>query len=84
MTTMPSLRRWRSKDLFSAPLEQGQVENLARYFMVVPSEVGMKLWQVLGQGVNDNVIAFHGTVVDGQSVSNFLVELMTGKSVEDE
>ena len=78
------VEKMEAKDLFSAPLEQGQIENLARYFMVVPSEVGMKLWQVLGQGVNDNVIAFHGTVVDGQSVSNFLVELMTGKSVDDE
>ena len=78
------VEKMEAKDLFSAPLEQGQVENLARYFMTVPSEVGMKLWQVLGQGVNDNVIAFHGTVVDGQSVSNFLVELMTGKSVDDE
>jgi len=52
--------------------------------MVVPSEVGMKLWTVLGQGDNANVIAFHGTIVDGKSISNHLVELMTGKNVEDE
>jgi MoxR-like ATPase len=78
------VEKMEAKDLFSAPLEPLQVENLARYFMTVPSEVGMKLWQVLGQGVNDNVIAFHGTVIDGQSVSNFLVELMTGKNVDDE
>jgi hypothetical protein len=78
------VEKMEAKDLFSAALEEGQIENLARYFMTVPSEVGMKLWQVLGQGVNDNVIAFHGTVIDGQSVSNFLVELMTGKNVNDE
>ena len=78
------VEKMEAKEIFAAPLSDERIENLARYFMTVPSEVGMKLWTVLGQGVNDNVIAFHGTVVDGQSVSNFLVELMTGKSTSDE
>jgi alkaline phosphatase D len=78
------VEKMEAKDIFTAPLSEERVENLARYFMVVPSEVGMKLWTVLGQGDNANVIAFHGTIVDGKSISNHLVELMTGKNVEDE
>jgi len=78
------VEKMEAKDIFTAPLSEERVENLARYFMVVPSEVGMKLWTVLGQGDNANVIAFHGTVVDGKSISNHLVELMTGKNVDDE
>ena len=77
------VEKMEAKDIFTAPLSEERIENLARYFMVVPSEVGMKLWTVLGQGDNANVIAFHGTIVDGKSISNHLVELMTGKSTED-
>jgi len=78
------VEKMEAKEIFTAPLSEDRVENLARYFMVVPSEVGMKLWTVLGQGDNANVIAFHGTIVDGKSISNHLVELMTGKNVDDE
>jgi hypothetical protein len=78
------VEKMEAKEIFTAPLSEERVENLARYFMVVPSEVGMKLWTVLGQGDNANVIAFHGTIVDGKSISNHLVELMTGKNVDDE
>jgi MoxR-like ATPase len=78
------VEKMETKDIFAVALSEERVENLARYFMTVPSEVGMKLWTVLGQGVNENVIAFHGTVVDNMSVSNFLVELMTGKQLDDE
>jgi len=78
------VEKMEAKEIFTAALSEERIENLARYFMVVPSEVGMKLWTVLGQGDNANVIAFHGTVVDGKSISNHLVELMTGKNVDDE
>ena len=78
------VEKMEAKEIFTAPLSEERVENLARYFMVVPSEVGMKLWTVLGQGDNANVIAFHGTIVDVKSISNHLVELMTGKNVDDE
>ena len=78
------VEKMEAKDIFKVALSEERVENLARYFMVVPSEVGMKLWTVLGQGDNANVIAFHGTEVDGKSISNHLVELMTGKNIDDE
>jgi len=77
------VEKMEAKDIFKVTLSEARVENLARYFMVVPSEVGMKLWTVLGQGDNANVIAFHGTIVDGKSISNHLVELMTGKDLSE-
>ena len=42
----------------------------------------MKLWTVVGQGVNENTIALHQSSVDGASVSSHLVELMTGNSTD--
>jgi hypothetical protein len=71
------------KDIFSEGLSESQIQNLAAYFVTVPSEVGMKLWTVIGQGINDNVIALHGSTVDGRAISSHLVELMTGNSAED-
>jgi alkaline phosphatase D len=78
------VEKMEAKDIFKVTLSEERVENLARYFMKVPSEVGMKLWTVLGQGDNANVIAFHGTIVDGKSISNHLVELMTGKNISED
>ena len=78
------VEKMEAKDIFSEELSKSQMANLAAYFMTVPSEVGMKLWTVIGQGINDNVIALHGSSVDGRSISSHLVELMTGNSSEDE
>jgi len=47
---------------------------------MLPSETAMKLWTVVGQGVNENVIALHGSTVDGKAISSHLVELMTGNT----
>ena len=78
------VEKMEAKEIFAAALSEERVNNLAKYFISLPSEVGMKLWTVLGQGVNENVIAFHGSIVDGTSISTHLVELMTGKSIDDE
>jgi len=78
------VEKMEAKEIFAAALSEERVNNLAKYFISLPSEVGMKLWTVLGQGVNENVIAFHGAMVDGTSISTHLVELMTGKSTSDE
>ena len=74
------VEKMESKEIFKAQLSPERIENLARYFMVLPSEVGMKLWTVIGQGENENVIAFHGSSVGKKSISAHLVELMTGKN----
>tara|TARA_R110000744_G_scaffold325777_1_gene431626 strand:+ start:136 stop:537 length:402 start_codon:yes stop_codon:yes gene_type:complete len=76
------VEKMESKEIFKAQLSPERIENLARYFMVLPSEVGMKLWTVIGQGENENVIAFHGSSVGKKSISAHLVELMTGKNID--
>jgi len=78
------VEKMEAKDIFSQPLPVEQVDNLAKYFMTLPSEVGMKLWTVVGQGSNENVIALHGAAPDGNPISTHLVELMTGKTTEEE
>ena len=68
-----------ASEVFAAELEEGQITNLASYFLTLPSEVAMKLWTVLGTGDTANTIKLHQAQVDGQSVSGYLVELLTGK-----
>ena len=69
-----------ASEVFASELSTGQVTNLASYFLTLPSEVAMKLWTVLGSGDTANTINLHQAQIDGQSVSGYLVELLTGDS----
>jgi hypothetical protein len=43
----------------------------------------MKLWTVLGKGNIENTVALHqATGSDGQTVSSYIVELLTGENGE--
>jgi len=65
---------------FKEKLSDSQVQYLADYFLTLPSEVAMKLWTVLGQGEIENTVALHqATGSDGQAVSGYIVELLTGE-----
>tara|TARA_R100000808_G_C2149111_1_gene157435 strand:+ start:704 stop:1783 length:1080 start_codon:yes stop_codon:yes gene_type:complete len=72
---------------FSEKMSQEKVENLAKYFMTLPSEVAMKLWAVLGSDSitaevrEANVVALHQARVDGRSVQAHLVEILTGENI---
>ena len=48
-----------ASEVFAAELSEGQVTNLATYFLTLPSEVAMKLWTVLGNGDVNNTIKLH-------------------------
>ena len=66
--------------VFKARLSDDQTQNLADYFLTLPSEVAMKLWTVLGQGDIENTVALHqATGTDGRAVSGYIVELLTGE-----
>ena len=66
--------------VFKTRLTDVQTQNLADYFLTLPSEVAMKLWTVLGQGDIDNTVALHqATGTDGRAVSGYIVELLTGE-----
>ena len=68
-----------SSEAFKVELTEQQCINLANYFVSLPSEAVMKLWQALGKGETINVTTFHKTKADdGQSVSGKLVQILTG------
>ncbi len=68
-----------ASEAFKTELTEQQCINLANYFVSLPSEAVMKLWQALGKGETVNVTSFHKTKADnGESVSGKLVQILTG------
>jgi len=72
------VEKMESAAVFSNELPADQIQNVATYFMTLPSEVAMKLWTVMGNGALENTINVHQT----EGVSGYIVELLTGNSVE--
>ena len=68
-----------SKKFLEKKMPKDQIENLARYFMSLPSEAAMKMWHILGKGDVQNTTALHQVNIDGTSPSKFLSEILTGK-----
>ena len=67
--------------VFHTVLTTEQVQNLADYFVTMPSEPAMKLWEVLGRQecADDNVMALHGaTSTSGVAVCDHLTIMLTG------
>lgn len=60
-----------------------QAQNLGEYFLVMPAEIGMKLWSVLGSSdsIVQNVVKVHGIVSkkSSRSVKEHLVQILTGE-----
>jgi len=75
--------KFEGAESFKKELPQDQVDNLARYFVMLPSEVAMKLWSVLGTGALNNTIKLHQSEVDGNSVSEFLVKILAGDQSDE-
>ena len=75
------VEKMESTEVFKTELPADQIDNLAQYFLTLPSEVAMKLWTVLGNGHIDNTVALHQCQVNGVAVSGHIVELLTGNSV---
>jgi len=74
------IEKMEASDTFKDSLDDNQIQNLADYFVMLPSEAAMKLWTVLGKGDNTNVIGLHkATSNDGTKVSARMVQMLTGK-----
>ena len=71
--------KFEAEETFKDELPQDQVDNLARYFIMLPSEVAMKLWTVMGKGEVNNTVKLHKTDVDGESVSKHFVKMINGE-----
>ncbi len=74
------IEKFDASDVFKEELVQDKIDNLARYFISLPSEVAMKLWSVMGaDGTQlNNTIRLHQSDVDGSSVSDYLVKILGG------
>jgi len=74
------IEKMEASEVFADTLTEGQVSNLAAYFVSLPSEVAMKLWTVLGDSDNiENVVALHkAQTPSGVKVSEHLVEILGG------
>ena len=70
--------KFEAEETFKNELPQDQIDNLARYFIMLPSEVAMKLWTVMGKGEVNNTVKLHKTDVDGESVSKHFVKMING------
>ena len=74
--------KFEAEETFHEELDQDRIDNLAKYFVMLPSEVAMKLWTVMGKGDVNNTVKLHKSEVDGESVSKHFVRLING-SEED-
>ena len=74
------IEKFEAAETFKAELTAPQIQNLANYFVTLPSEVAMKLWTVLGEADTiENVTGLHmATTTDGKRVSEHLVAILGG------
>ena len=75
------VEKFEAKDILGSKMEPNQIQNLVDYFAIVPSEVGLKLWTLIGkEGANqENMVAIHqSTTTDGEAVSTLLVRMYEG------
>ena len=74
------IEKFSASEVFVEDLSTDQIQNLANYFVSLPSEVAMKLWTVLGESDNtNNVISLHKSETsEGTRVSDHLVEILGG------
>ena len=74
------IEKMKAKDLFDEKLEATQLQNLANYFVGLPSELAMSLWKTMssGKAATYNVAQLHGmSTKDGKSIKDTLVEILT-------
>ena len=81
------VEKMESAGTFEEELTEAQVQNLVDYFVMLPSEVAMKLFTVIGnagEAGQQNVIKLHKShaSVDGRQFSRIIVELITGSDPE--
>jgi|GEM_PF-565058 len=75
---------------FATVLEGDRLENFCRWFITLPSEVAMKVFNALADGPQENTINVHSFVVKPEkgsrakkkSVSDFICTLLTGTDTE--
>jgi len=62
-------------NIMKNPLDPEQIQNVAAYFVSLPSEAAMRLWCVVGSGDRTNVVAFHKAEVGNKKVAVSLLNM---------
>ena len=72
------VEKMEANETFKEALPDEKIQNLANYFMLLPSEVAMKLWTVMGQADNDltNTVRLHQSKVGDEAVSGRMVSML--------
>ena len=74
------IEKFKAKEVFNERLSDIRLQNLANYFVTLPSEIAMTLWQVMGttEFATYNVAKLHNlTASDGTIVQEFIVSILT-------
>ena len=78
---MALIQKMKEQKVFDTAMNDTRLQNLADYFVSLPSEVAMTIWTAIGKAkVAENITGFHGaTTSDGAKVNLHIVKLMNGK-----
>ena len=76
------VEKMKSKEIFASRLSDTRLDNLAKYFVSLPSEIVMVLWQALAQTDESsyNIAKLWAIEVDGQSIQDFVVGILNADS----
>ena len=76
------IEKFKAKECFHVRLTDNQLQNLADYFVSLPSEIAMTLWQAMGETeeATYNVAKLHSiSTSSGTKVQDFIVGILTAK-----
>ena len=76
------VEKMKSKDIFASRLSDTRLDNLAKYFVLLPSEIVMVLWQALAQTDEStyNIAKLWAIEVDGQTIQDFVIGILNAES----
>lgn len=76
------VEKMKSKDIFAGRLSDTRLNNLAKYFVSLPSEIVMVLWQAMAQTEEStyNIAKLWAIEIDGTRIQDFVVGILSNKS----
>tara|TARA_Y100000310_G_scaffold343423_1_gene450976 strand:+ start:437 stop:1501 length:1065 start_codon:yes stop_codon:yes gene_type:complete len=78
------IEKFKAEKTFEVKLTATRLQHLANYFVTLPSEIAMTLWQTMGKCTDTagyNIAKLHNiTASNGVRVQDFIVSMLTSKS----
>ena len=76
------VEKMKAKNIFAVRLDDNRLDNLAKYFLQLPSEIVMVLWQSMAQTDEStyNIAKLWATEVDGTSIQDYVVGILNADS----